>query len=94
MFVKKPLDPFYEWVYNAQHNQTKIEAVSDDIVNEVVEIDLTDELLKRPYSEQLEIFEALESDDLMTDDETDDFLNRYNLHDVDLQRFVREFEEK
>lgn len=94
MFVKKSLEPFYEWVYNVQHNQSKIENISDNIVNEVVEIDVTDELLKRPYAEQLEIYTALESDELMTDDETDDFLNRYNLHDVDLQRFVREFEEK
>ena len=72
----------------------------DDEINSILNItndfingkgDETDELLKTPYSEQLEIFKVLESDDLITDDEMDDFLDRYNLLDVDLQRFVREF---
>jgi len=86
-FVKRVMSKFYEWFYSLDENN-----VDTSDVLEMIKIDDTDKLLSREFSYKYEVYKALHDVVNEDNDKIKEVINKYELQNVDIDRFVTEFE--
>ncbi len=80
-FIKRDMSKFYEWYYNI------------DTTNQVIiKKDDTDKLIEKDFAYKLEVYNELQRVKNNSDDEIKAVLDKYNLHTVDIDRFIEDFE--